>query len=139
MCVSAENARGLTMAGMCKRSGSNFWRQTKPARVEAVKKSGQHFALRIPLLQLQIDERAEQIVETHIVHHEAVELVPVDGNVALAPIFPAIFLKHPNSNQMRHDLGESVIVIAFHPDYFDTALRVGEFPDVAEKLPVLFF
>src|SRR5208282_5778473 len=38
---------------------------------------------------------------------------------------------------MRHDVGESVVMVAFHPHDFDVALGIGKLANVAEELPVL--
>ncbi len=39
---------------------------------------------------------------------------------------------------MRHDVGETVVVVSFDPYDFDVALGIREFADRAEKLPVFF-
>ena len=55
-----------------------------------------------------------------------------------ACVFPLVFLKNFHADQVRHDVGETVVVVSFDPDYFDVALGIGEFADRAEKLPVFF-
>jgi hypothetical protein len=137
--VAAKNALSLMMTGVSERTGSDFGRQAQPARIEAIQKTRQGFIFRIPLLQLQVEQRANPITDADAADHEAIELMSVDGDVAQAPIFPLIFLIHADAHQMRHDFGESTIVIAFHPDHFDLALGIGELPNEAEKFPVLFF
>ena len=76
-------------------------------------------------------ERSEPVVEADILDDEVVELMTVYGNVAMALITPLILLVHANTDQVRHDFREAVVVIAFHPDYFDVALWIGKFADVA--------
>lgn len=53
-------------------------------------------------------------------------------------IIPRVFLIDLYANQMRHDVGKPVIVIAFHPDHFDLPLGIRELADVAEEPPVFF-
>ncbi len=62
----------------------------------------------------------------------------VNRDVALSGKLPGVALVNPHAHQVRHDVREAVIVIAFHPHHFDFALRVRQLADVAEKLPVLF-
>jgi hypothetical protein len=47
-------------------------------------------------------------------------------------------LVNAHAHQVRHDVGEAVVVIAFHPHDFDIALGIRQLADVAEKLPVVF-
>lgn len=58
--------------------------------------------------------------------------------MAQAGIIPGIFLVDAHPDQVRHDVGESVIVIAFHPDHFDMTLGIRQLADQAKKFPVLF-
>jgi hypothetical protein len=53
-------------------------------------------------------------------------------------VLPAITLVNPYADQMRHDVGEAVVVIAFNPHHFNLAFRIRELANVAEKLPVVF-
>src|SRR5258707_8996519 len=62
----------------------------------------------------------------------------VNGEMPFALIFPDILLVHGHAHQMRHDFRESVIVIAFHPDHFNSMTRIRKLADVAQKLPMLF-
>ena len=138
MSVAAENARRLAVPGMGQGAVGNLWRQAEPARVKPVEKTSQGFVFRIPLLQLQVEQRPNQIADADIAHHEAVELVTVHGGMAQTLIFPLIFLVHADAHQMGHDLGQSVVVIAFDPDHFNVALGIGKLANETEKLPVLF-
>ncbi len=83
-------------------------------------------------------KRSAQLTEAQIIYLEAVELMTVDRDVPQPVIQPVIVLVDAHTHQVRHDVGESVIVIAFHPHNFDIALGVGELADVAEELPVFF-
>ena len=80
--MPAEDARGVMMSRVGQRTGGNLGREAQPARVQAVEKTRQDLALAVPLLQLKIEQRAEQIIEAHIVDYEAVELMSMDRNVA---------------------------------------------------------
>src|SRR5258707_11541053 len=62
----------------------------------------------------------------------------VDGEVALSGKLPDILLVHGYAHQMRHNFGQSVIVIAFHPDDFNPMTRIRKLADIAQKLPMLF-
>jgi len=137
--VTAKNAGCLVMAGMGERALGNFFRQPLPARAQSVEETGDGFVLRIPLLHLQVEQRPDQITDMNIAYDEAVELVTVDCDVAQALIFPLILLVHANADQMGHDLGQAVVVIAFDPNDFNFAFGIGELADEAEKFPVLFF
>src|SRR6516225_11974135 len=63
----------------------------------------------------------------------------VDRNMAQTVVHPAICLKYTYSDQVRHDVGEPVIVVPFYPNDFNSALRIREFADETQELPVFFF
>ena len=63
--------------------------------------------------------------------------MPVHGNVPQAPILPVVLVVHAHAHQVRHDVGQAVIMIAFHPDDFDPALGIRQLADIAEEFPVL--
>jgi hypothetical protein len=63
----------------------------------------------------------------------------VDCDVTKAAIFPLIFLIYADAHQMRHNVGKAAIMISFDPYHFDVAFGIGEFSNVAEEFPVLFF
>ena len=139
MGMAAENPRRLMVTGMGQCALRDLWRQAQPARVEPVEETGHGFIFRIPFLQLQVEQRPDQITDADIAHNEAVELVTMHGGVAQALVFPLIFLVHADTHQMGHDFGQAVVVIAFDPHHFDVALGIGELANEAEKFPVLFF
>jgi len=67
-----------------------------------------------------------QAVQEHVIsYNEIVELVPVDSDVPLAFRFPNVLLINRHSHQVRHDVGQPVIVIPFHPDYLHVSLWIG--------------
>jgi hypothetical protein len=136
VCVPAENAISLAQARMGNRAGGYFGGKA-PAGIQAVKKARKTLALEIDFLQLKIEEGA-QAAEQKIVDHEAVELMSVNCQVPVASKIPPVFLIDLHSYQVRHDIAQAVVVIAFHPHHLHSAFRIGKFADVAQKLPVRF-
>src|SRR5579863_9723830 len=76
------------------------------------------------------------MIKPQIVGDDAVKLMTVNGEVPQAAVLPRILLVDLYSDKVRHDVGESLVVVAFHPDDFNISLGVGELADVAEELPV---
>jgi hypothetical protein len=62
----------------------------------------------------------------------------VDGDVPMAVRLPGEMLVNADAHQVRHDVGQSVVVIAFHPHDLNVALGIGELANVAEELPMVF-
>ena len=137
MRVPAEDAMNLALLCVPESALRNLLGKLQPPGVEAIEVSGKPFAPRINLLQPQEDE-LPQPRHLEVPDGEAVKLVAVDGEVALAPVGPGIFLVDANPDQMRHDLRQAVIVVAFHPNHFNAALGIGELADKAQKFPVVF-
>ena len=106
-------------------------------RVQPINQPHDGLALEVELLQLEV-ERSAQLAEPHIVYLEAIKLVAVNRDVPPAAVFPFIVLVDPNPDQMRHDISQSVIVVAFHPHDLDFAFGIRELANVAEELPVFF-
>src|SRR6202050_2206871 len=69
---------------------------------------------------------------------EAVELMAVDRDVAQSAVLPGVVLVDADADQVRHDVGQSVVMIAFDPHDFDVALGIRGLANVAEELPVVF-
>ena len=44
----------------------------------------------------------------------------------------------PHTDQVRHDVGQPVVVIPLNPHHFDVSLGIRQLPDVPEKLPMFF-
>jgi hypothetical protein len=137
MRVSAENAIGTVMTGVGESSGGNLRGHAQPARVETVDQAGDGLALEIEFLQMQV-ERRSKAAEREAVYLEAVELVSVNRDVFEPSIVPDVLLVNTHADQVRHDIGEPVVVIAFDPDDFDVALGIRELANVSQKLPVIF-
>jgi hypothetical protein len=134
--VSAKNALSLALFCMAERALCYLRSKAQPSCVETVKVAGKTFAAGIDLLQPEKDELS-QARELEIPDGEAVKLVAVDRQVALAGIVPRVFLIDRDAHQVRHDFREAVVMIALDPDDFNLMPRVGELADEAEKLPVL--
>ena len=137
MGVAAEDAVGTVLVRIVQCSRGNFRRHAEPARVQPVNEPRDGLASEVELLQLEIQESA-QPAEAQIVYLESVELVAVDRDVAEAAVLPRVVLINADANQVRHDVGKSMVVIAFNPHDFDVALGIREFANVTEKLPVVF-
>ena len=137
--VATEDARRFLTARVGERTLGNLAGKPQPAGVQPVQKTGQGLALRIPFLQLQIEQRAEPVAQVHIIDREIVELMAMHRDVAQALVMPPILLVHAHSHEVRHDFGQAVIVVAFNPCDFDLAFGIGELANVTEKFPVLLF
>jgi hypothetical protein len=136
MRMAAEDALRLMMSGKSDCARRDLGRHAQPPRIQSVDRARDGFALEVQLLQLQIQRRA-QPAQPQIVELESIELVAVDGDMAHAAIVPFVVLVHAHADQMRHDVGQTMVVIPFHPNHFDATLRVRQLADVAEKLPVI--
>src|ERR1700686_4027184 len=91
MGVAAENTGCRVMTGMGERAVGDLLRQALPARTQPVEKTSQGFVFRIPLLQLEVKQRPDQVADADVLYHEAVELVAMDGDVAQPLVLPLIF------------------------------------------------
>ena len=78
------------------------------------------------------------MVEPHTVHSKSVELVAVNGEVAESGIFPFKLLVNLYPDQMRHHIGQTMVVVPFHPHHLYLTFGIGEFADITEEAPVLF-
>ena len=61
----------------------------------------------------------------------------MNRDVAQTAVLPLVVLVHAHANQVRHDIGEAVIVVAFHPHDFNAALRIRQLSNIAEEFPVV--
>jgi hypothetical protein len=68
---------------------------------------------------------------------KSVELMAVHCQMALARIFPHVTLVDRNADQMRHQIRQAMIVVAFHPDHFHMPLGIGKLADIGQKFPVV--
>lgn len=135
--VAAENSLCFVVLGEIDGAGGDFRRHAQPARVQAIDEARDGLVLEIEFLQLQIERRA-QAAQAQIVDLESVELMAVDRDVAQAAVVPIVVLVDAHAYQMRHDIRQSVVVIALHPNDFYAALGVRQLANEAEKLPMIF-
>ncbi len=135
MSMAAENAVGFLQPSVKQRARRHFCRHAQPPRVQTVDEARNRFTLQIQALQLQVEQRA-QVVQAKRVDDELVELMAVDRQMLPAIEIPGVFLIYADSNQMRHHVGEALVVIALDPYDLNVALGIREFADVSEKLPV---
>ena len=68
---------------------------------------------------------------------EAIKLMSVHGEMALAFVQPYITLIHRHTDNVRHEIREAMVMIAFHPDDLDPAFGIGELADIGEEFPML--
>ena len=135
--MATEDAMGFALARVLQGPCRDLGRHAEPARVQPVNQPHDGLALEIELLQLQI-KRCAQCAQPDIAYLEAVELMAVDRDVAESVVLPGVVLVDADADQMRHDVGESVVMIAFHPHDLNVALGVRKLANVAEELPVVF-
>ena len=98
--MSAENALRLMLSRVGHRAARNLRRHAQPARVPPVEQARQRIPFQIELLQPEIGERPKQIVEANVIDDKAIELVTVDRDVTQACVFPRVFLKHSDADQV---------------------------------------
>src|SRR5579863_1678380 len=111
MSMAAENSGGIVLARILQSPCRYFRRHAQPTRVQPVDEPNDGLVLEIQLLQFEV-ERCAQPAEANIVYLEAVKLMAVDGNVPKSAKLPSVALIHPHADQVRHDVGEAVVVIA---------------------------
>lgn len=122
--MAAEDAIRLHSAGASQRTGRNLLRQAQPTRAQAIGQPREVLSLDVDLLQEKV-EKAMKAAEQDVVENEPVKLVAVNRQVAMAAEFPRVLLVDLDSDQVGHDVGQPLIMVAFHPHDFDSALRVG--------------
>ena len=135
--VAAKDALRIVMARVGERTGSDFRRHPQPVGIQPVNHSRDGLAFEIQLLQLQVKRRSPA-AEANAIDLKTVELMAVDRDVAQAAVIPGVAVVNADADQMRHDVGQPVIVVSFHPDDFNVAFWMGKLADMTEKLPVLF-
>ncbi len=137
MCVPAEDPFCPARCSMCKCSRRHFGRHPHPARVHAVNPACNAVVLRVELLQFQ-ESASPHLAQFQVIENETIELVPVNGNVPDAAEGPQVFLIHPHSDQVRHDVREPMVVVAFDPNDFNPAFWIRQLANVRKKSPVVF-
>ena len=123
MSVTAENAIRIMLARVLQSSRGNLRRHSQPVRIQPINQPHDGLAFEVEFLQPEI-ERSAHLAEPHIIHLEAVELMAVNRDVAPALVLPSIMLVDANANQVRHDVGKPMVVVAFYPHDLYVALRI---------------
>ena len=83
-------------------------------------------------------ECRKDVAQQTIADQEAIKLVAVNRQVMDALEIPFILLVDIDTDQMRHHVGKTMIVITLNPDHRDAAFRIRQLANVTEKLPVFF-
>jgi len=136
MRVPAKDSIRSMMLRILQRARSHLPRHPQPPRVQPVNPPRHRISLQIELLQLQV-QRCSHPAQPHPVHLKTVELVAVNRNVLHPVVLPAVILVHAHAHQMRHHVGQPVVVIPFHPHHFNVALGIRQLPDISQKLPMI--
>ena len=103
MRVPAEDAVGTTLLRILQGAFGNLVAQAKPARAEAVEPARHVVLLAVELLRAVI-EPLKEAAQQNVAVHKAIELVAVDGEVALAVVLPYVALVDGHTDQVRHKL-----------------------------------
>src|SRR5260370_18565919 len=88
-------------------------------------------------LDLRVDENPYS-AQQQVIDHDAVELVAVSGEVAITAVGRGVLLIDLDPDEVGHDGGQSLIVIAFHPYHLNITLGIGKLADVRKQVPMLF-
>lgn len=136
VCVSAEDAVGVSRFRIAQGTFGYLLRETQPACAEAVEGVCELLALCVPVLELFVDTNADAGEEI-VLRHEAIELVAMDGDMALSAELPDVALVDGDAHKVGHQVGETQVMIAFHPDDLLAAAGVGKPPDLGEEIPVV--
>jgi hypothetical protein len=136
MRVSTENALSFALFCVAERALCYLRRQAQPSCVETVKVAGKPLVTCINPLQPQ-ENQLSQVRDLEVLDRKAVELMAMDGQVPLAGVVPFILLVHAHADQVRHDLGQSMIMVAFHPDHLHVVFGIRKLADISQKSPVL--
>jgi hypothetical protein len=83
-------------------------------------------------------ECRKDVAQQTVADQEAIELMPVNRQMMDAVKIPFILLVDVNADQMRHHVGQTMIVIPLNPNHCDSTFRIRQLANVTEKLPVFF-
>ena len=81
-------------------------------------------------------ECRKDVAQQTIADQKAIELVAMNRQVTDAVKIPFILLVDVNADQMRHHVGQTMIVIPLNPNHCDSTFRIRQLTNVTEKLPV---
>jgi len=60
----------------------------------------------------------------------------VNGQMTYTAVLPRVLLIHAYADQVRHNIGEALVVISLDPNYFQVAFRIGQLADISQKFPM---
>ncbi len=136
MRVSAKNTLAAPGTRVVNGPSGDLVRQAQPAGIRAIQKTRKALGVRVQFLN-SIEQLLANAADKKIFADEPVKLVAMHREMALAFVLPHVALIDWNADEMRHQVREAVVMIAFHPDHRDVTLGVGELADVSEELPVV--
>lgn len=135
MGVAAKHTLAFSGLSITDRAAGNCIRQQQPAGIHAIQKPRDTFGSRIYFLDFEEDQLA-QSTDPKILFDETIELMTVHRQMPLTLVLPHVALVYRDADQVRHQVGEAGVVVAFDPHHFHLALRIGKLADVGEELPV---
>src|SRR5262249_13628271 len=130
--VTAENALSVALFCVAERALGYLRRKAQPSGVETVKVAGKAFALGIELLEPEVDKLSEK-AQFEVLDGKGIELVAVNRQMPLALVVPVVLLVNGNAHQVRHHVGQTMVMIALHPHDFHLVLGIGKLTYVAQK------
>ena len=133
--VSTKHAVHAALATVGNGSGGDLGREPQPTGVHAVEKARKRLVAAVALLDFA-EEKLAEAAEQQIAADETIELVPVDGEMPLVRVVPDVALVDRHPDQVRHNVGKSLVVVALDPDHFHLAFRIGELANAGEKFPM---
>jgi hypothetical protein len=136
MGVAAENAVRTALCGIVQGAFRHLVAQAQPACAETIEPTRDALLLAFEALHGLVKAN-EEFAEQDVLVDETVELVPVDGKMALAAVLPHIALVDRDADQVRHHIRQAVVVIALNPDDLPFAFRVRKAPNTRKKVPVV--
>jgi hypothetical protein len=135
--VSAKYAIDVARSGVGERTVHHAGRHAGATRVQAIDEPGQTFPGSIDFLDDILVEEISETNQKRVALNKGIELVSMNGEMAFSKIFPHEPLVDGHANQVRHDIGQSEVMIAFDPYHLDFSFGIGKLADAGEELPVI--
>src|SRR5271170_4321707 len=137
MSVSTENVVHAEVRRELECSVCNLSIEALPVRVELVQHPREPFFQEVHALHPEVDRCEDTPEERHAMRPEFVILVTVDRHALPATPSPLVLFINFHAEEVFHNVSDPGVVVAFNPYDFHAALRIGEFTDVANELPLL--
>jgi hypothetical protein len=99
-----------------------------------LEKPAQDKPVRIYSLYQPVKE-AGQVGDFAVVCHKIIELMPVHGQISFSVIVPGVLPACPDTEKIRNNVDEPLVVIPFYPYHF---FLCGYVFNVGKKIPVDF-